>query len=1030
LSAEAEGEIRAVSHLDCADRRRIARRASRRFCVLCEALEPRRLLSVAVGSISGTGDATTGSITGVLYNDLNNNNHQDSGESGLAGWTVFLDANKNGRLDPGEVSTTTNSSGQYTFSNLTLGTYVVSEVLPAGYIQSIPGASGLSPGVVTSVTLSASSPRAHAADLSIGSGPAGQTHPNVFLKGTAPLGAVAPDSGVVTSAVSANPAAAGAALLSAQQVTPSEYDTAYGLSSLTFGSVPANGAGQTIAIIDAYNDPNIASDLAEFDSYFGVAAPPSFQVVSETGSTTALPTDSGTSGWSLEESLDVEWAHAVAPAANIILVEANSTSYSDLFTAVDWARNDPGVTAVSMSFSGTESSSVYNSYNYHFTTPPGHPGVTFLAATGDYGIYAGQGSTTVAVGYPASSSEVVAVGGTTLLLADSTGDYGSESAWGSGTSSNTAGGGGGGISKYNSQPPYQTGIVTQSTSYRTTPDIALDADPNSGAWVIDSYDYPGYLVGVGGTSFATPSMAGMIAIADQGRALAGEAPLDGPTQTLPAIYQLPAADFHDITTGNNGDAAGPGYDLATGRGSPIGNLFIPGLVGYNSQQPVTELSVTLTSRSSNATAKNFPDQFTDLPPTVATQPTATATNSAGIMYALNVLGASATGASKLVYTWSVGSDAPGTVTFSANNTNAAKTATATFSVAGDYTLSVQITDAVGLFTTASVMVNATAASNSLAGTLLTVTGTPAADTIALTTASGELTVTLNGVAGLPELLSQISAVQILGGNGNDVISLDPNVPPTSIVGGTGIDTVNTSATALVTFTDSAAAAGLIKQGAGILTLDAANSFASTTISAGTLLVSSVGALPAASVVIDNASLVVNANTVLTGLSGSGGLTIGDDAVLQLAATASTSSIASLTINAGSQLDITNNAILVSESADPLSSVAAMVNSGDKGGLWSGSGIVSSLAASIPGRTVGYGDWTAIASIPAGDAEAKFTVPGDVNLDGTVDINDLAIAINNLGLPAGYQGGDIDNQGVVSITDIVTIINDLGATLPA
>jgi hypothetical protein len=165
--------------------------------------------------------------------------------------------------------------------------------------------------------------------------------------------------------------------------------------------------------------------------------------------------------------------------------------------------------------------------------------------------------------------------------------------------------------------------------------------------------------------------------------------------------------------------------------------------------------------------------------------------------------------------------------------------------------------------------------------------------------------------------------------------------------------------------------------------------------------------------------------VISGLSGSGGLTIGNNSVLQLAAGFTTSSIASLTINYGSELDITNNAIQVGESADPLSMIVAMVNAGDDGGLWNGSGIVSSLAAGNPGRTVGLGDWTIIHTIPTGNAEAKFTVPGDVNLDGTVGIADYTTAVNNFNLSAGYQGGDVDNQGIVDLTDITTIINDFG-----
>ena len=141
------------------------------------------------------------------------------------------------------------------------------------------------------------------------------------------------------------------------------------------------GAGQTIAIVDAYNDPNIKSDLQVFDNQFGIAAPPSFNVVNQTGGANLPAADAG---WSMEIALDVEWAHAIAPGANILLVEANSSSINDLVGAVNYARQAPGVTTVSMSWGGSEfaGESTYDSY---FTTPAGHAGVSFVAASGDSG---------------------------------------------------------------------------------------------------------------------------------------------------------------------------------------------------------------------------------------------------------------------------------------------------------------------------------------------------------------------------------------------------------------------------------------------------------------------------------------------------------------------------------------------------------------------------------------------------------------------------------------------------------------------
>src|SRR3954465_13725393 len=186
-----------------------------------------------------------------------------------------------------------------------------------------------------------------------------------------------------------------------------------------------------------------------------------------------------------------------------------------------------------MSFSGTEFSGE-TTYDQYFTTPAGHGGVTFLAATGD----TGQPS-----GYPAYSPNVVGVGGTTLSV-DAAGDYLSESGWS---------GSGGGLSTVEGQPAYQTGSVTQSTTKRANPDVAFNASPNSGVAVYDSYDFGSTpWIQVGGTSFATPAWAGLIAIADQGRSLVGLSSLDSRTETLPLLYQLPVSDFHDITSGNNG----------------------------------------------------------------------------------------------------------------------------------------------------------------------------------------------------------------------------------------------------------------------------------------------------------------------------------------------------------------------------------------------------------------------------------------------------------------------------------------------
>jgi subtilase family serine protease len=392
-------------------------------------------------------------------------------------------------------------------------------------------------------------------------------------------------------------------------MTPAQMRHAYGADAVSFGGVTGDGTGQTIAIIDAYNQPTIASDLTAFDSYFGLPDPPSFTVINQDGATSPLPADAPPGSWGVETSLDVEWAHVIAPQANILLVEANSADDS-LFTAVDTARNYPGVCAVSMSWSEDEFSGDA-AYDYHFTTPAGHNGVTFLAATGDYGAYSTNyypQNPPVIVQYPAASPNVVAVGGTTLSV-DGQGNYQSESGWGHGTDSYWELGSGGGISTIAAQPAYQMGVVTQSNTQRTIPDVAMDGDPNSGVPVYDAYNFgsdtPWEVGAVGGTSLATPMYAGVIAIANQGRAINGLGTPDGSTQTLPMLYTISANDIHDVTTGNNYYPAGPGYDLVTGRGTPIVNLLANDLASDTLTPTTSTLTINGPNPSTAGQSVNF-----------------------------------------------------------------------------------------------------------------------------------------------------------------------------------------------------------------------------------------------------------------------------------------------------------------------------------------------------------------------------------------------------------------------------------------
>ena len=321
-----------------------------------------------------------------------------------------------------------------------------------------------------------------------------------------------------------------------------------------------NGAGQTIAIVDAYDDPNVASDLHKFDVQFGLSDP-RFTKVSQTGSA-AYP--SANQGWASEIALDVEWAHAIAPGANILLVEARSASMGDLLTAVNYARNYAGASVVSMSWGGGESRSE-TSYDSYFTTPAGHAGVTFVASSGDDG---------AGVSYPAISPNVLSVGGTLLTL--KSGNYSSETAWS---------GSGGGVSRYETEPSWQRGV--QSYGTRTNPDVAFDANPSTGVAVYDSYGSGGWAV-YGGTSIGAPQWAGLIAIVDQGRST----PLRNATSDIYSIAKASPGDFHDVTSGSNGYRATAGYDLVTGLGSPVANKLVADLIKSADAAPAASSSGT------------------------------------------------------------------------------------------------------------------------------------------------------------------------------------------------------------------------------------------------------------------------------------------------------------------------------------------------------------------------------------------------------------------------------------------------------
>lgn len=333
-------------------------------------------------------------------------------------------------------------------------------------------------------------------------------------------------------------------------ILPQQFKQAYG-----FNRIPNQGQGMTIALVDAFDDPNITSDLAYYANYFHFA-PCNFQKV-KMGNP---PPDSG---WALEISLDVEQACLIAPKANIILVEAASNYDSDLFPAVQTAYTSPyNAQTVSMSWGGSEDPSElsYDSYFQNIVNGNGQP-VTFFASSGD----GGHGT-----GYPAASPYVVAVGGTDLYLRQATPlgnfmalNYGHETAWSSSS---------GGISTVEPISSWQVQACAtfSPNGYRCIPDVS---SVSYNIPVYDTYGYGGW-VGVQGTSISSPDWAAFMTLVNSGRVLQNK-----PTMSQAAydIYQIYYSNnyltnFNDITVGNNGGCglqctAQTGYDLITGVGT-------------------------------------------------------------------------------------------------------------------------------------------------------------------------------------------------------------------------------------------------------------------------------------------------------------------------------------------------------------------------------------------------------------------------------------------------------------------------------
>ena len=321
-------------------------------------------------------------------------------------------------------------------------------------------------------------------------------------------------------------------------ISPAKIKSLYGIGG--------SGGSGTIAIVDAYDDPTLEADLAVFSSQYGLSACTTVNSCFEKHKMSDGVAAS--SDWAVEEALDTEWAHAIAPNAKILIVEANSASGTDLIDAVNYARNRSDVVAVSMSWGGNEFSTEA-SYEANFTSAFG---ASFFASSGD----SGHGT-----GWPAVSANVISVGGTKLNF-NSRGTLTGEVAWT---------GSGGGISRYISEPLWQKNFtVPLTTSKRAVPDVSYDADPASGFPVYDSTPYSGssgwFLVG--GTSAGAPQWAAIKAISHSLTSTLLYTDAAKPRQTY----------LRDITSGRNGFCgslcmAKTGYDYVTGLGSPLTTVF-------------------------------------------------------------------------------------------------------------------------------------------------------------------------------------------------------------------------------------------------------------------------------------------------------------------------------------------------------------------------------------------------------------------------------------------------------------------------
>jgi subtilase family serine protease len=380
--------------------------------------------------------------------------------------------------------------------------------------------------------------------------------------------------------------------------SPVQYRVAYDLGPLYSAGI--TGKDRTIVIVDSFGSPTIRHDLQVFDKQWGFPNP-TLDILTYGKLPKFRPGDATMDGWAEETTVDVEYAHAIAPGAKILLVETPTAEtegvagFPDMMKAEQWVIDHNLGDVISQSFGATEntflgfSRSNYSSLRglrYAFADAA-RQHVTVLAASGDSGATNDEadGATPYpyrAVSWPSSDPLVTSVGGTQLLLAQDGNRIQPDRVW-----NDTYGASGGGVSSIFTRPSYQDGVTAVVGNRRGTPDISMSAAVNGGCWVYESFEPSGAGWEIlGGTSEATPIFAGIVALADQvaGHRLGNINPA---LYTLGGLSQVSSEAFRtgivDVTSGSNsygqvgGYNATPGYDLASGWGTIDAARFVPAL---------------------------------------------------------------------------------------------------------------------------------------------------------------------------------------------------------------------------------------------------------------------------------------------------------------------------------------------------------------------------------------------------------------------------------------------------------------------